>query len=70
MKITKALITAAGSRQRTLPLQILIDRDGVERSVLHILLNEIVQVGVETIGVPRWRATMWDGCTLYPKLSR
>ena len=51
MKITKALITAAGSRQRTLPLQILIDRDGVERSVLHILLNEIVQAGVETIGV-------------------
>ena len=51
MKITKALITAAGRRQRTLPLQTLIDRDGVERSVLHILLNEVVQAGVETIAV-------------------
>ena len=51
MKITKALITAAGRRQRTLPLQTLIDRDGVERSVLHILLNEVVQAGVEQIAV-------------------
>ena len=51
MKITKALITAAGRRQRTLPLQTLIDRDGVERAVLHILLNEVVQAGVESIGV-------------------
>lgn len=51
MKITKALITAAGRRQRTLPLQTLIDRDGVERSVLHILLNDVVQAGVEAIGV-------------------
>ena len=51
MKITKALITAAGRRQRTLPLQTLIDRDGVERAVLHILLNEVVQAGVEHIAV-------------------
>jgi UTP--glucose-1-phosphate uridylyltransferase len=51
MKITKALITAAGRRQRNLPLQTLIDRDGVERSVLHILLNEVVQAGIEAIGV-------------------
>jgi UTP--glucose-1-phosphate uridylyltransferase len=51
MKITKALITAAGRRQRTLPLQTLIDRDGVERSVLHILLNDVVQAGIEAVGV-------------------
>jgi UTP--glucose-1-phosphate uridylyltransferase len=51
MKITKAVITAAGRQQRTLPLQSLIDRDGVERSVLHILLNEVVQAGIEEIGV-------------------
>jgi len=51
MKITKALITAAGRKQRTLPLQTLIDRDGVERSVLHILLNDVVQAGIEAIGV-------------------
>lgn len=51
MRITKALITAAGRKQRTLPLQTLIDRDGVERSVLHILLNEVVQAGVEAVGI-------------------
>lgn len=51
MKITKAVITAAGRRQRTLPLQTLIDRDGVERSVLQILLNEVVQAGIDAIGV-------------------
>lgn len=51
MKINKAVITAAGRRQSTLPLQMLIDRDGVERSVLHILINEVVQAGIEEIGV-------------------
>ena len=51
MKITKALITAAGRKQRTLPLQMLIDRDGVERSVLQILINEVVHAGVDAIGV-------------------
>jgi UTP--glucose-1-phosphate uridylyltransferase len=51
MKITKAVITAAGRKQRTLPLQTLIDRDGVERSVLQILIAEVVQAGIEAIGV-------------------
>jgi UTP--glucose-1-phosphate uridylyltransferase len=49
MPISKAVITAAGRRQRTLPLQVLIDRDGVEKSVLNILLDEVVAAGVETI---------------------
>jgi UTP--glucose-1-phosphate uridylyltransferase len=51
MKITKAVITAAGRKQRTLPLQTLIDRDGVERSVLQILIAEVVQAGIDAIGV-------------------
>jgi Flp pilus assembly protein TadD len=34
MKITKALITAAAKSQRTLPLQTLVDRDGVPRTAL------------------------------------
>ena len=42
MHITKALITAAGRRQRTLPLQTLIDRDGIEKSVLRILVEEVI----------------------------
>lgn len=49
MPISKAVITAAGRRQRTLPLQVLIDRDGVEKSVLNILLDEVVAAGVETV---------------------
>ncbi|MBX3050303.1 MAG: UTP--glucose-1-phosphate uridylyltransferase [Caldilineaceae bacterium] len=51
MQITKALITAAGRRQRTLPLQTLIDRDGVEKSVLRILVEEVIAAGIDDIGV-------------------
>ncbi len=51
MKVTKAVITAAGRRQRTLPLQTLIDRDSVEKSVLHILVEEVVRAGIQDICV-------------------
>lgn len=51
MNITKAVITAAGRRQRTLPLQTLIDRDGVEKVVLNILVEEVVAAGIEEICV-------------------
>ena len=43
MKINKAVITAAGKKQRTLPLQTLIDRDGSQKSVLKILIEEVLQ---------------------------
>jgi UTP--glucose-1-phosphate uridylyltransferase len=51
MRIRKAVITAAGPGQRRLPLQSLIDRDGVERSVLNILVDRVVQARVEEICV-------------------
>jgi len=51
MKITKAVITAAGRKQRTLPLQTLIDRDGAEKSVLGIIVEETLRAGVEEICV-------------------
>lgn len=51
MKVTKAVITAAGRRQRTLPLQTLIDRDSVEKSVLQILVEEVVRAGIQDICV-------------------
>jgi UTP--glucose-1-phosphate uridylyltransferase len=51
MKISKAVITAAGRKQRTLPLQMLIDRDGAEKSVLNILIEEVLQANVEEICV-------------------
>ena len=49
MNISKAIITAAGKGQRTLPLQTLIDRDGTEKSVLSILIEEVLRAGVEEI---------------------
>jgi UTP--glucose-1-phosphate uridylyltransferase len=51
MNITKAVITSAGRRQRTLPLQMLIDRDGLEKSVLTILIEEVLRAGIEEICV-------------------
>ena len=51
MTIRKAVITAAGPRQRTLPLQTLIDRDGVPKSVLSILVGEVLKAGIEEVGV-------------------
>lgn len=47
MNIRHALITAANPRQRTLPLQTLIDRDGVTRSALEIILREAAGAGIE-----------------------
>lgn len=51
MKISKAVITAAGSGQRSLPLQTLVDRDGQTKSALTILLEEVLQTGIEEIGL-------------------
>ena len=51
MEIRKALITAAGKNQRTLPLQSLVDRDGVTKTALAIIIEEILRAGIEKIGV-------------------
>ncbi len=51
MKIKKAVITAAGPTQRALPLQTLVDRDGVSKSALAIIVEEAVAAGVEDIAV-------------------
>ena len=51
MRIRKAVITAAGRNQRALPLQTLIDRDGIEKSVLRILVEEALTAKVEEICV-------------------
>ena len=51
MRLRKAVITAAGPKQRTLPLQTLIDRDGNEKSLLAILIEEILSARVEEICV-------------------
>ena len=51
MDIRKAIITAAGQSQRTLPLQSLVDRDGQTKTALAIIIEEILSAGIETIGV-------------------
>ena len=51
MKIRKAVITAAGPSQRSLPLQTLIDRDGVEKPVLRIIVEEALRAGVDEIAI-------------------
>jgi UTP--glucose-1-phosphate uridylyltransferase len=51
MRIQKAVITAAGKTQRRLPLQSLVDRDGVTKTALSIIIEEILRAGIETIGI-------------------
>ena len=51
MRVTKAVITAAGRNQRALPLQTLIDRDGAEKSVLCVIVEEALRAGIEEICV-------------------
>jgi len=51
MKITKGVITAAGPMQQALPLQTLIDRDGTEKSVLGIIVEEMFRAGIEEVCV-------------------
>jgi UTP--glucose-1-phosphate uridylyltransferase len=47
MKIRKALITAANPRQRTLPLQTLIDAHGEPKTALQLVLEEAATAGIE-----------------------
>jgi UTP--glucose-1-phosphate uridylyltransferase len=51
VEIKKAIITAAGKSQRTLPLQTLVDRDGATKTALRIIIEEILSSGVEEICV-------------------
>jgi UTP--glucose-1-phosphate uridylyltransferase len=54
LRIQKAVITAAGGNQRALPLQTLIDRDGQEKSVLGIQIEQALAAKVEEICVVVW----------------
>jgi UTP--glucose-1-phosphate uridylyltransferase len=54
LRIRKAVITAAGRNQRALPLQTLVDRDGVEKPVLCILAEQALAAKVEEICVVVW----------------
>lgn len=54
MRIRKAVITAAGHGQRTLPMQTLFDQQGTERSVLSLIVREAVRGGVREICIVVW----------------
>lgn len=51
MEIKKAVITAAGRTQRTLPLQTLVDADGAPKAALQIIVEEALGAGVEELAV-------------------
>ena len=50
-RIARAVITAAGPDQRTLPLHTLVDRDGVEKTALQIVIEEALAAGIESVAV-------------------
>lgn len=51
MKIPKAVITAAGPNQHSLPLQNVVDRNGDIRTALQLIVEEAVLAGVRDICV-------------------
>lgn len=51
MQVNKALITAAGPGQAALLLQRLVDRDGVEKTALEMLLGKIDRAGIESVAI-------------------
>jgi UTP--glucose-1-phosphate uridylyltransferase len=51
MKISKAVITAAGPDQQHLPLQTLVSSSGDTKTVLSLLLDEAFDAGIESIGI-------------------
>jgi len=48
------VITAAAEAQRALPLQTLIDRDGEEKTVLRIVVEQALSAGIEEVCVVTW----------------
>jgi len=51
MEIKKAVITAAAPNQRKLPLQTLIDKEGIEKTFLELLIEEVMASGINDICV-------------------
>ncbi len=54
MQISKAVITAAAKNQRNLPMQTLFDQQGVERSVLSLVVREAVRAGITDVCIVVW----------------
>ena len=51
MRKRKAIVTAAGPGHDALPLHLLVDRDGVEKTAIEMIIEEIDSAGIDSIGV-------------------
>ena len=51
VKIDRAVITAAGRDQRRLPLQVLVDSDGIQKPAIRIIIEEALSAGIEKVGL-------------------
>ncbi|HEX7859734.1 MAG TPA: sugar phosphate nucleotidyltransferase [Verrucomicrobiae bacterium] len=51
MKVSKAVITAAGRDHNRLPLQVLVDRDGAEKAAIQIIIEEVASAGIDEAAV-------------------
>ena len=51
MSISKAVITAAAPDQKSLPLQSLVDQQGVKKTALQLIVEEAVSAGAEEISI-------------------
>ncbi len=51
VKVTKAVITAAGKDQNRLPLQVLVDSDGTQKPAIHIILEEAASAGIDEAAI-------------------
>lgn len=63
MKISKAVITAAGPDQQHLPLQTLVSSSGETKTVLSLLIDEALSVGIDSIGIVIAPGTQHDFTT-------
>lgn len=51
MKVKKAVISAAGPSQRSLPIQRIVDTDGQDKSVLSILVEKVLTGDIDSVAV-------------------
>lgn len=51
MQVTRAVITAAAPNQNTLPLQRLVDRTGIDKTALQLVVEETLSAGIDAICV-------------------
>lgn len=51
MKITRAVITAAGDHHARLPLQTVVDRQGEFRTALRMMLDDVVAAGIQDVAI-------------------